>query len=164
MKAERLAALAEIVSSVAIVVTLVYLAIQTEQNTAAIQSSVRQGMLDSDRESLYMAIDQPFLLRRTELDEQEQLQLVAFLTAFIRMRENYWIQFQNGALDEATWESYRGALIPVVFSSEFGRRVWDRQTANPETFNRGYVDAINSWVSGLTIEDSDTVWASVIAE
>lgn len=48
MKIERLAAIAEIVSSIAIVVTLGYLAVQTQQNTAAIVSNSRQQTLDAE--------------------------------------------------------------------------------------------------------------------
>ena len=149
----RWSAIAEILSAVAIVVTLGYLAIQTQQNTAAVQASVRQSMLEADRESLYMQVQNPFLFRRSGLDEDEQLQLIAFMTAFIRTRENFWIQYRNGVLDQDTWESYRGALVNVIFSSEFGRRVWEQQTGSELVFDRGFVDSINTWVAGLTIQD-----------
>ena len=155
-------AIAEISSAIAIVVTLGYLAIQTQQNTAAVQASVRQGMLEADRESLYTAVEYPFLFRRSGLDEDQQLQLIGFLTAFMRTRENYWIQYQNGVLDRDTWESYRGALVIVIFSSEFGRRVWEQQTASGLTFDSGFVDAINEWVAGLTIEDRDPIWEPIL--
>ena len=155
-------AIAEISSAVAIVVTLGYLAIQTQQNTAAIQASVRQSMLEADRESLYMQVQNPFLFRRSGLDEEQQLQLIGFMTAFMRTRENFWIQYQKGVLDQDTWESYRGALVIVIFSSEFGRRVWERQTASGLVFDRGFVDAINTWVAGLRIQDRDPIWEYVL--
>jgi len=155
-------AIAEVFSALAIVVTLGYLAIQTQQNTAATQASVRQSMLEADRESLYMAVQYPFLTRRSGLDEEEQLQLIAFMTAFMRTRENFWIQYQKGVLDQDTWESYRGALVVVIFSSEFGRRVWEGQTASGLTFDRGFVDSINAWVAGLTIQDQDPIWGFVL--
>ena len=155
-------AIAEILSAIAIVVTLGYLAIQTQQNTAAIQASVRQSMLEADRESLYMGVDHPFLYKRSGLSEDEELQLIGFMTAFMRTRENYWIQYRNGVLDRDTWESYRGALVIVIFSSEIGRRVWEAQTASGLVFDRGFVDAINEWVAGLTIEDRDPIWEPVL--
>ena len=48
----------------------------------------------------------------------------AYLAAFLRMRENYWIQYRNGVLDESTWESYKQPLSSVVLDSEFGRNLW----------------------------------------
>ena len=155
-------AIAEILSALAIVVTLGYLAIQTQQNTAAVQASVRQSMLEADRESLYMAVQNPFLFKRSGLDEEQQLQLIGFMTAFMRTRENFWIQYQKGVLDQDTWESYRGALIIVIFSSEFGRRVWEQQTASGLVFDRGFVDSINAWVAGLTIRDRDPIWEYIL--
>jgi len=147
-------AIAEVVSSVAIIATLVYLAIQTQQNTAAVQAATRQAMLEQDRESLYKLIDYPFLDKRTDLTPEEATRVTAYITAFLRMRENHWLQYQSGVLDEETWASYRGALIGVVFSSEFGRALWHEQTDVRGGFAPGFVDNINRWLEETPIRDS----------
>ena len=68
-----------------------YLATQTEQNTAAVQASVRQAILyRENRESLYKIIEYPFLGRACNLTEEQKTQTRAYLAAFLRMRENYW--------------------------------------------------------------------------
>jgi len=146
-------ALAEIISSVAILITLLYLAIQTRQNTDAIQASVRQAILSEDRESLYKVIEYPFLNNRTGLTEEQEVQLTAYIIIFIRMRENHWLQYQSGVLEEATWLSYRAPLLNVVFRSEFGREVWRIQAES--ILDPSFVEAINSWTSGLDIEERD---------
>lgn len=115
------AAIGEIVSSLAILVTLVYLAIQTRQNTAAVQSSVRHTMLEEDRESLRMVIEKSILNRRVNLTAEQETQVQAFLIHFLRTRENHYLQYLSGSLDKPTWISYRSPLIPVVFSSAYGR-------------------------------------------
>ena len=132
-------AIAEILGAVAVVVTLLYLsaqtrylATQTQQNTAAIQASVRQAMLSEDRESLYKIIEYPFLGRACGLTEEQKVQTRAYLFAFLRMRENYWIQYRNGVLDESTWESYKQPLSSVVLDSEFGRNLWRGVAAGSE--------------------------------
>jgi len=147
-------ALAEIISSVAILITLLYLAIQTQQNTDAVQATVRQAMLSEDRESLYKLIEYPSLNKRTELSEDEEVQTIAFIIAFVRMRENHWLQYQNGVLDEATWLSYREPLLNVVFHSAFGREVWRVQSET--IIEPGFVEAINSWVADIDLQDRDT--------
>lgn len=147
-------AIAEIISSIAIIVTLVYLAIQTEQNTAAVQAATRQAMLEQDRESLYKIIEYPFLDKRTDLTPEEATRISAYITAFLRMRENHWLQYQSGVLDEETWASYRRALIPVVFSSEFGRELWRVQTEVRRGFSPGFVDSINRWLEETPIQDA----------
>ena len=63
-------AIAELVSSIAILATLAYLAIQTQQNTQALQASVRQSMLTEDRELLYKQMDYPFM-DWTTIDQKE---------------------------------------------------------------------------------------------
>ena len=143
-------AIAEILGAVAVVVTLLYLsaqtrylATQTQQNTAAIQASVRQAMLSEDRESLYKIIEYPFLGRACGLTEEQKVQTQAYLFAFLRMRENYWIQYQNGVLDESTWESYKQPLSSVVLDSEFGRNLW-RSAAAGSALEPGFR---NSWTS-----------------
>lgn len=149
-------AIAEIVSSVAILITLLYLSIQTQQNTDAIQASVRQAMLAEDRESLYKIIEFPSLNKRIELTETEEVQLFANMIAFIRMRENHWLQYQNGVLDEATWLSYRQPLLNVVFHSAFGRIVWIEQSEG--ILDPSFVESINSWVSEIELEDRATLF------
>jgi hypothetical protein len=156
-------AIAEILGVFAILITLIYVAVQTRQNTAAVQSSVRQAMLDQDRQSLYMAIEYPALNKRTDLTDEETIRLTAYMLAFIRMRENHWIQHQSGLLDEATWVSYRNALLPVIFMSEFGRRVWAMQAQAPREDaagfqGSGFVAAINDWIASIDIEDSDQMF------
>ena len=62
MKIEKLSAIAELISSVAVVVTLVYLAVHTQQNTTAIQASIRQAMLTDDRELFLSQIEFPIVV------------------------------------------------------------------------------------------------------
>ena len=133
MRVEKIAAVAEIVSSVAIVVTLAYLAIQTQQNTLAIQASVRQDMLESDRALLFLQVENPSITiaRATDIDltDEDVVQLASYLTAVVRVRENQWLQYQNGVIDERTWLSYR-TPIGAVLSTERTRSWWRKTTAN----------------------------------
>ncbi len=63
MELQKLASIAEISSAAAILVTLVYLAIQTNQNTEAIQANTLQAMFSLDQELLNVVIESP------EIDE-----------------------------------------------------------------------------------------------
>ena len=53
--------ISEIISSVAIIITLVYLSIQTEQNTDATSASATQSILASGQEFLQLVVDDPEL-------------------------------------------------------------------------------------------------------
>jgi len=146
MKLEKLSAIAELVSSVAVVVTLGYLAVQTNRNTLATQASVRQAMLAEDRELLFKEIDYPFLHPATygqrDLTLDQELQLQSFMTTFLRVRENHWLQFQAGVIDEATWSSYRVA-IPGFFQTDWAKEEW-RSRTDTGGWAQGFVDDVNS--------------------
>ena len=118
MKLEKISAVAELVSSVAIVVTLAYLAVQTQQNTRALQANARQASLDSELALLLEVVDKPILyqapplnLPNTNLSDLELNQIAAFNLAMLRTRESYWLQYKSGALDEELWESYRSVIV-----------------------------------------------------
>jgi hypothetical protein len=123
-------AIAEILSAIAIVVTLAYLAIQTQQNTTAIQASVRQAMLTDDWELIRAQIEYPILFisraGEVEMSDEELVRLNSYLVGFVRTQENRWLQYQSGVIDERTWGTY-AAAIPSIFSSDFVRSwFWNR--------------------------------------
>ena len=146
MRLEKLSAITELVSSVAILATLVYLAIQTQQNTQAIQASVRQSMLAEDRELLYKQIDYPFIDWTTidgrQLSPDQLFQVRQWLTAFLRNREGLWLQYQAGGIDGVTWSTYR-SVIGQVLASRLAREIWEYRVARGE-FTQGFVDDVDS--------------------
>ena len=149
MKLEKLAAIAEIVSSVAIVMTLGYLAIQTQQNAAAIRATIRQGMLSEETQLLLSQLPYPFI-NSTTLDEREltpdqRIQVRTWTTAFLRVRENHWLQFQAGVIDEATWRAYR-LPIRIVLGTRVGQEEWEFRKDRGE-FAQGFVDDVNGFLA-----------------
>lgn len=151
MKLEKLSALAELVSSIAIVITLVYLAVQTQQNTRALQANARQASLESELEMIYKIIDHPFLYQgpplvfpNTNYSQQELSQIAAFNVAMFRTRESYWIQYRNGALDSEIWESYRSVLAHEIRTEERLRWTWSLFS---EQFNPEFVEEVNTYLA-----------------
>lgn len=59
MKIEKIAATSEIISSVAIVVTLIYLSIQTQQTNSALLANSRQTTMMADVELITTIINNP---------------------------------------------------------------------------------------------------------
>jgi len=133
MKLERLSAVAEIVSSIAIVLTLVYLAIQTQQLTIQAQQT-NDALLTGSREATMMAdvtllsasISHPEIrlnIMRPEITEAEFAELAAYLGGLVRVREFAWFQYQAGIMDEAAWRSYI-APIARILNSPQGEITW----------------------------------------
>ena len=152
-------AIAEILGAIAILITLAYLgiqtrylAVQTTQNTAAIQATVRQEMLTTELEILGREIEYPVLAslgRDGESPTRDELtQLNAYLLSLLRVRENQWLQYQSGAIDERTWQDYRAA-IPLMFSQEIRRQWWQARAqmiARNGEFDPEFVELLNELI------------------
>jgi len=148
MRIERLAAISEIVSSIAIVATLAYLAVQTQQNTKTLQASARQASLDSELGLIYSMIENPVLytgplieLSDADYTEREVIQITMFEIASFRARENFWLQYQDGALAPEVWESYRSVLVDSILNFERTQKVWNIYV---DQFDSGFAAEVNS--------------------
>lgn len=141
----KVSAIAEIVSSIAILATLAYLAIQTQQNTAAIISNSRQQSLNADLRVLRLIADYPvadFSEPRTEGKAGIRQQMADYM--LFRIRENQWLQYQDGQLDAATWRAYLGVLVNNIRSSDRLMQRWDQT----ETLDPQFVSAVNERLQG----------------
>jgi hypothetical protein len=154
------ASIAEIVSSVAILITLVYLAaqtqqvaIQTQQNSAAINASSRQAVLASDLELLSELIAYPSIneaMVKDELSYDEMTRLENWLVAMSRSREHQWFQYRDGLLDEQVWEAYLTGLT-VNLRDRRTRAWWERFSY--QYFDDDFVDEINVHLAGVEVRD-----------
>lgn len=141
----KLSSIAEIISSIAIVITLVYLAIQTSQNTSAIQASSRQESLNNELWYLEIQINNPWMIHRPgedkNLNNDQIKQLNNMFIALFRMRENLFFQYKNGVIDKESWESYQTTFVGFLKNYPSMRHVWDSISSS---FNKEFVDTINN--------------------
>jgi hypothetical protein len=147
MKLEKIAPLAEIISSVAIVATLIYLSIQMQQTNSALLADSRQATMLADMTLITALISNPEALGNTqrpfaELTFAEQEQLGNVLAGVLRSREFAWLQYQNGILDEATMTSYMETPIRWIKEDEAFMYYWEyfSKTMNPEF--RSYINSL----------------------
>lgn len=62
MNTSSLADISDIVGSIGIVITLIFLVLQMRENTRAIKASTRQAARDADAEALVSGIDHPEII------------------------------------------------------------------------------------------------------
>lgn len=109
MDRSKLADLSEILSSIAIVVTLVYLAIEIRQNTNALYAQSRQSVLSAAQAELFVTVEHPELLldvvQEEPLTPAAQIRIGAWLAAAMRAREFSWLQYRDGTIDEVQWQT-----------------------------------------------------------
>lgn len=129
-------AIAEICGAIAVIITLLYLSLQTrylatqtEQNTAAIAASVRQEMFANDLEYLSKSME----FRSCQLDGQNEWSSPECLNTsaliFLRSRENNWLQYRDGVIDEVTYETYNKVLVGML-SDPLVAPLWPRLSVN----------------------------------
>ena len=147
MNLEKIAPLAEIVSSVAILATLIYLAIQTQQTNSALLANSRQATMLADMTLISALIGNPEAMGNTrrpfdELTPAEQDQLGNVLAGVLRSREFAWLQQQNGILEEATLASYMETPVRWIREDEAFKFYWEyfSETMNPEF--RSYMEGL----------------------
>ena len=160
MKWDRVSSIAEILSSVAVVVTLVYLAVEINQNSEILQANSRDNVLGADLQHLYRLVDNPQLwltFSKPDLTETERIELYFSLAALMRIRERDWLQVQSGALDEETWQAYKPGML-MTLSMPQTRKWWEGVNAgDPPLFAPGFIEEVNSDLEGWPMYGADAV-------
>jgi len=120
---------AQVVASIAVLSTLVYLSIQTRQTNIMMQAETRQNLLENDVRSILDFKDAAGLmqkLRRNEtLTYEDQFRFSITWLVDMRNREFEYFQYKAGIWDEETWQSYR-QVISFSLGAERYRKWWEK--------------------------------------
>lgn len=148
MKLERYALIAEVVSAIAVVVSLVYVGIGIRQNSATLRAATFQtvansltdltGNIGSDREltRIWLRGNQDGL---EKLTPSERDQFTLLMVAMGRRMENAFIQKDAGFLTDEQWEGMLFGLDRTL-RSPGGRQWWDQ---NAELFSDRFRAFVN---------------------
>jgi hypothetical protein len=128
----------EAVGLIAIVASLIFLAIEINQNTNALYGQSRQSVLEAAQNELFLLVEHPEIslsvIKEGPLTAEENVKLDAYLAATLRAREYAWLQFKDGAIDDEQWKA-EVAVTQSILNAERVRRWWDivgRNSSSPE--------------------------------
>ena len=128
----------EAVGLIAVVASLVFLALEIRQNTDALYSESRQSVLVAAQTELLQIVENPGLVvsatKEGPLTEEEQVALGAWLAAAMRAREYSWLQYRDGTIDDAQWET-EVFVIRWMLDSARTQQWWvniGRKNVNPD--------------------------------
>jgi len=137
MNVEKLAAIGEIVSSIAIVATLAYLALQTQQTNQALFSNSRAQIMSAEVQLAIAYANSPVSdymrnviqdlvpnLQLTDAEIADMARQANFLAGEVRIREFAWLQYQDGLLDRRAWEGYAATLVRNL-KTRNGQVLWE---------------------------------------
>jgi hypothetical protein len=130
MNWEAISALAGIFAAVAVVLTVVYLAIQIRENTAATRSHTHYLATAALAETAAIIASDEKLSRiyntglatPDELDENEYFRFALIGTSQFRSFENLFFQYRSGFVDEDFWSGHRENIL--WFYHRPGMQVW----------------------------------------
>jgi hypothetical protein len=148
MTLEEFNFIAEIIASIAVIASLLYVGLQVKQNTEATRATAAQSFAEVDNGFVGLintSNNLADILHRgamslSDLKGGELIQFMAFNdTAFMAMQSAYY-QWDNGALDDRLWSSFKHAILGMLVQP--GQREWwqHRRHWYDESF-RDYVEA-----------------------
>ncbi len=124
---------AEIVSAVAVVISLLYLANQIQQNTDTIRLTNAREVMEASRLSfLNLATNEGLadVLRRSddgeELTRTDLFRIRAFASSGVRLWEGVYYQHEQGMLDDRVFRSYERRIGRNFLINKTARDRWDR--------------------------------------
>lgn len=167
------AAIAEIIGAIAVVITLVYLAIQIrhskeslDANTKAIRGQAISDITQYVHDQMHMLIQEnvatAYLRFATDqkLDEHDAFLIDSVLSAVFVARQNEYFQWKQGLLDESVFRSLHHVILTCLGSSN-GQHWWEnegRRMFTPdfivfvdELCAHGSAESFESWKKAIRI-------------
>lgn len=121
MSWDAVGAIAELLGAAAVFLSLIYLAVQTRQNTQALRSAAFHQVRDSFSEVSLAMSQNPELLgltvkaiRGEELSEAEEIQVNFIFTTMTRKGESACFQSNEGNLQLESWLGIRATLLGLL--------------------------------------------------
>ncbi len=119
----------EFVGAIAVVFSLIYLALQVRGNTRAIKGSTHQALNDNHQYELHWANEIAELWVKSNeeqpnLSPVEAFKLNAWLISAMNTRENAYYQYRHGLIEEEKWLEHE-RIIGNMLSSEWRTRWWE---------------------------------------
>ena len=150
MNWEAIGTIAEIVGAAAVVISLLYVAIQIRQNTRQIRVATHEGTTRDfrqfTREVLTAGLTDVFVrgLEDPEsLDDSQKLDFAFMMYDLFKAFENVHYHYLHGSLGEDAWQGWR-RFIEQYATAPGAQHYWEvRQDIFPLDF-REFIDGLNS--------------------
>jgi len=127
-----LSAIADLVAAVAVVVSLIYLAVQVRDNSRAARLASMQSALLATQNVAKLPAQNRDLARILriglaapgDLDEDQLQQLRYYVLNIVRVHEDMFVHHRAGVIDDETWNA-RIASLKTILSTPGGRMIWN---------------------------------------
>ena len=155
---------AQIISALAVVISLIYVGVQVNQNTKATQSAMRQSIADNDITYLMSSLDNNILAiasykieNNIELSDLEMSQLISRQHVNFRVFENAFYQFEQELLELETWLRYRFIIKDLLRNNVASKKMW---MSFDKSFTKSFQNEVNKLLSDDKSSIKDTIFIS----
>jgi hypothetical protein len=153
MNWEAIGAIGEVVGALAVIATLLYLAVQIRQNTKAIRSTTLTAITEHKHFELRWSSDIATAWRKSltdpgSLTPDESWQVAEWLTSSFVARQNEFFQHKQGLIDDDTWEASE-KIIKLAVSGDWARNWWNE--FGPNAFTANFVNVVEEILSDSNV-------------
>jgi hypothetical protein len=156
--------LGELISAIAVVISLAYLAVQIRQNTKSVRTSTYQAILDSSRSDTQLILAHPHLERIyhvgrrdiNALTDEERPVFRMLVGQLLLTHEIMFLQHERGVIDENLWESRQTALRALLMRPGV-RQWWTESTNRRSYYDRGFQELVDSFLRSGSPRDEPAV-------
>jgi hypothetical protein len=140
--------IANFLSPIAVLATLVFLSRQVQQGNRLAMANARQRMVEQTNDELYTLMSDAALrecfVKADELSQDEQSKLHCFLTAAMRQREWEWFQHRDRIIEENVAKSYF-EIIAIHLGTPRTRYWW--KVLGHLGFNPNFVAEVDQFIA-----------------
>jgi len=156
MTIQDIGSIAELIASIGVIVSLIYLAIQVKQNTQSNKIAATQNLatanIDMNRDialnrELAELIQKGSSVGLSGLSEVDQLQLSAQMMALYHQFDLAYHQYNAGHLEEEIWKKFEYE-IPIWISIPLAKEWFERDKAR---LSKSFVKFVESKVAEVDI-------------
>ena len=137
----------EIISVIAIILSLVFLGLEVNQSNTLAKASIRQSLNETHMKVYEMRMDKDAITRahyksdnNLPLDKYEQYMMIQFQTFNFRDFDNSFYQYRIGLFDENNWQAYRRIIKKLLED----KHVKTMLTLNISDFSKEFQDELKS--------------------
>jgi len=131
MKLEKYALIAEVVSAIAIVITLIFVIVEIRANTHATLAANRQSLAGRTEQFLATQSTSPEIAalvvkvrKGEELSAEERYQYGSFLGHALRLAEEGYLQYLDDSLSSEYWQTRARNTIDSRMNSRLSRELY----------------------------------------
>ena len=150
MNWEAIGSVAEVAGAIAVVVSLIYVAIQVRSTTEQNRAAMEQAIADRLNEALMVAASSDLgpivhrgMAKFSDLDDGEKSRFTFYMAGWFRQFEQAHRQYLRGFMAAEVWHGYE-AYLKMTLESGAVAKYWD---ARKDTYNQNFRQLVQNMMS-----------------